>query len=252
MESRPHFSAEQMKLPSPWDGILIPVSAFPMAGEELAAVAGFVQKFEGLAGVGRPSLSAETFVQVEQSDDLECRRIYAQSARAWIPEVGLGVWAGRKPPSTWSKEEFMNLTPGKKIRALMHQVLRITASPKARMDAFTAMFPFGAAIRIWTHEDGDAFLNKATSVLLPPIKDPSCTCYPFYFPLFDRHAFESATVEQLDAWVCSASVYIRESFEDQGILIAAREPLAPMMEKLGCQFESAKTPVWRIPQARYR
>lgn len=141
----------------------------------------------------------------------------------------------------------MNLPPGKKPRPLMHQVLRITGSPQAKSDAFGAMLPFGPVLRVMTPEDGDAFLEKTTAILLPTIKDPTFTCYPFYVPLFDEKGLTSATREQLEEWFSGASVYIRESFEDSGILIAVREPLRPVMEELGGRCEAGETPTWYIP-----
>jgi hypothetical protein len=206
--------AKQMALPLPWDAVLLPVSAFPIPKEELAGVATFVRKL-GANVAGAQRLSSETFIQVEQSDDIECRRMYSQRAREWIPEVGLGVWPDREPPVAWTQEEFMSLLPGMKPRRLMHQVLRI--------------------------------LQKATALLLPPIKDPSFNCYPFYVPLLDEKGLTSATEEQLEAWFCGASVYIRESFEDKGILIASRQPLKAIMVKLGGRFEPGEIPTWSVP-----
>jgi hypothetical protein len=238
--------AKQMALPLPWDAVLLPVSAFPIPKEELAGVATFVRKL-GANVAGAQRLSSETFIQVEQSDDIECRRMYSQRAREWIPEVGLGVWPDREPPVAWTQEEFMSLLPGMKPRRLMHQVLRITGSAQAKSDAIGAMLPFGPLLQIMTVDDGETFLQKATALLLPPIKDPSFNCYPFYVPLLDEKGLTSATEEQLEAWFCGASVYIRESFEDKGILIASRQPLKAIMVKLGGRFEPGETPAWYIP-----
>lgn len=243
---RSDLVATRIALPSPWDAILLGVTAFPIPKEELQRAKGFLQNFGLREAVGR-RFSAETFIQVEQSDDGDCRRIYSERAREWIPEVGLGVWPDREPPVTWAQEEFMAVGPDKRIRPLMYQILRITASPKAKADAFSAMLPFGPALQILTHDDGETLLDKATRLLLPSLKDPSYTCYPFYVPLLDKKGLTSATLEQLEAWFCGASVYIRESFEDKGILIVAREPLGPIMEKLGGRFESGETPTWYIP-----
>ena len=238
--------AKKITLPPPWDAVLIGVPAFPIPEDKRSSVASVVQKIAGQAADSL-HLSAETFLQVEQSDDPKFRDLYAQKVREWIPEVGLGVWPDREPPTTWTVEEFKNLTPGEKPRSLMCQVLWVAASAKMKADAAVAILPFGPLLQILTADDGQVFLEKTTSILLPAITDRTFACYPFYVPLLEVKSLVRATPEQLRTWLCSASIYIRESFEDHGILIISHQPLNPLLEGLGGQFELEPEPVWRIP-----
>jgi hypothetical protein len=98
-----------------------------------------------------------------------------------------------------------------------------------------------------TRDDGATFLERATSLLLPQLTDRTFTGYPFYVPLLEFGSLARATSDQLETWLCGASLYIRESFEDTGILIVSREPLAPLLEGLGGRLEAGTEPVWRIP-----
>lgn len=240
------FLAHRITLPEPWDAVLLRVSGFPIPEDERAVVSSLIGRVATLLTNGR-SLSAETFLQVEQLDDKNCRRVYAQSAPSWIPEVGLGVWPDRDPPSIWTRDEFMNAVPGEKLRPLMYQIVRITSSLQMKLQAFSAMLPYGPVLQILTADDPETFLEKATLLLLPAISDPSFTCYPFYVPLLDGKSLCSATYEQLHTWSCGASVYIRESFEDKGILIVSHEPLSPTFDQIGGRFEPEPKPLWRIP-----
>jgi hypothetical protein len=230
----------------PQEVLLVPVPGFPISEEEVRPIRDFLQRLGALIAQ-KWRISSETLIQVEQSDDKECRAIYARNARLWIPEVGLGVWPDREPPAAWTRDDFSNLGPGERLRPLMYQVLRITTSPKARADAASAMLRFGPVLQIMTSDDGETFLSKATAALLPPIKDPSFTCYPFYVPLLESKTITSATPGQLDTWFCGASVYIRESFEDKGILIASRQALTPILEQMGGCYEEKPEPHWDIP-----
>ncbi len=232
--------------PGPWEAFLLSVSGFPIDDQESNRAQNLVGRIIGMLG-GARNLFSETFIQVEQFDDNQARTLYRPYARHWIPEIGLGVWPDREPPKGWSRDEFSNLGPGEKIRPLMYQVLRITRSSQAKVQAFQLLFRFGPLIRILTSDSTDTFLSKSAAAFLPAITDPSFTCFPYYIPLMEAKTLTSATPEQLRAWFCGASVYIRQSFEDKGILIASSEPLTPILKELGGRFEREPEPAWRIP-----
>jgi hypothetical protein len=223
-------------MPAPWECYLLPVSEFPLKDEELPAVTKLILNLtEELAA--QKHLSSEVFVQVEQSDETDYRRLFAVHARDWIPEVGLGVWPDREPPAVWTPEEFMNAAPTGTLRPLFYQVLRITTSPKARREARDLMIKYGPALEIMTSDETDTFLEKARRLLLPPITDPSYTCYPFYVPLLEVKSLTAASAEQLTEWFCGASLYLRESFEDTGVLIASSIPMKEILGRAGAQFD---------------
>jgi hypothetical protein len=225
---------------------MLPVSGFPIPQEELNYAAVFLENFT-IQSATRWRLSSEVFLQLEQLNQKEARASYVKNSRTWIPEVGLGVWPDREPPAAWSKDEFLEAAPGEKIRPVMYQVFRITAPQPHRENARRILLGFGPILEVLTSEDGEVFLNRATTVLLPAISDPSYTCFPFYVPLLEGKTLTSAAAALLEAWFCGATIYIRESFEDKGILIASREPLTPILEELGGRFEEKPEPVWRIP-----
>jgi len=238
--------AKAGKLPPPWDAILLPVCAFPIPKAEVSLVTAVVESIASEA-INSLHLSPEIFLQVEQSDDPGFRKLYAGRAAKWMPELGLGIWPDREPPVCWKAEEFMKLRPGEKLRSLMHQVLWISGPREVKAEASAAMLPFGPLLEIMTPDGGATFLERATSLLLPPLTDRTFTCYPFYVPLLEFGSLARATSEQVETWLCGASLYIRESFEDTGILIVSREPLGPLLEGLGGRLEAGAEPVWRIP-----
>ena len=152
-----------------------------------------------------------------------------------MPEVGLGVWTDRDPPAVWTAEDFVDLGPGEQPRVLMYQVFLITPSDEAGEVARSIML--GYMVNILTTEDIDTLLTRASTALLPSIKDPSFKCFPFYIPLLERKTLLSAQEDQLEKWFCGAAVYIRDSMEDQGVLIVSRNNLAPILKELGAEFE---------------
>jgi hypothetical protein len=47
-----------------------------------------------------------------------------------------------------------------------------------------------------------------------------------------RHAVENATADEMDAWTCGASLYLRESVEDNGLFLLRRGDVAPLLRDL--------------------
>ena len=230
----------------PWEAFLLPISVFPIPEGELDLVRRFLGRFTAALSE-EWSLSSEVFLQLEQIPERESRTRFAENGRNWMPEVGLGVWPDRDPPAIWTEAEFMGGEPGKRLRPLMYQVFRITTSAKQRESARNVMLPFGPVIEVMLSGSSDAFFAKTAAALLPPIKDPSYTCFPFYLPLLEGKTLVGARSEQLDTWFASATIYIRESFEDQGILIASKNSLEPIFRKLHGEYEPALERSWRIP-----
>jgi hypothetical protein len=223
------------------------VPAFPIPKQNLTVFTNFLGNLTAAAAEVW-KLRSELFIQLEQLHEAASRSLFSEHAREWIPEVGLGVWPDRDPPAGWTREEFMNAGPEERLRPLMYQVFRITTSLPTKDHARNLMLVFGPVLEILT-SDSEAFLSKTKAVLVSPIKDPSYACYPFYVPLLEGKTLTAATGEQLEAWLSAATIYIRESFEDQGILIASREPLTRILKELGGEFEE-RPAAWRIPIGR--
>lgn len=234
-------------LPPPWEGLLLPVSGFPVPESELLPAQWF---FRRLTRVIRKemALSPEVFIQMahlvyEGGGSIR----FSDHGREWLPKLGLGVWPDRPPPTIWSKEDFRNLAPGEKPRTLMEQVFRITKSDEAKENAADTMLGLGTIVQILTRDSTEVFLRKAREVLLPPIKDPSYVCFPFYIPLLEQKSIAGATLEKLESWLSGASLYIRESVEDVGILIMSGETLVPFLKSLGGRLQQGDESVWQVP-----
>jgi hypothetical protein len=232
--------------PPPWEAFLLRVSRFPMPRSEVLPVAQFLRHLINKLEL-QWSLRSEVFLQLEQLGDSDGRAQYSEHAPQWIPEVGLGVWPNRKPPAKWSREEFMETGPEEKLRALMFQAFRITGPEPSRENARDTMLHFGSVIQIMTATTPDAFFRETKKLFLGIIKDPTYRCFPFYVPLLDGESLQNATLEELKIWFGGARVYIRESFEDQGILIASCESLDTVLKDLGGRFDGGTKSAWQFP-----
>jgi hypothetical protein len=240
-----HHALKVLPTEAPWEALLLEVTAFPIAEEQRPFVRQFLARLS--TALRRESkLSLDVFLQ------LFCLRLGGGSdlvsshGRNWMPKLGLGVWPDRSAPTFWTKDDFAELEPGAKPRTLMHQVLQVTKSEDARLDAINVMQGLGSAMQVMACDGSETFLKNARETLLPPIKDPSFTCFPFYVPLLERTSIEKTSAEQLYKRSCGASVYIRESVEDNGVLLLSNLPLRPSLEKLGGRLEDGTSPVWYV------
>jgi hypothetical protein len=230
----------------PWEAFLLKVSGFPLKANELQSAKLLLDSIRTAMST-EAGLSTEIFIQLEQLPNGPGRRLFSQKGREWIPEIGLGVWIRREPPARWTAEEFMDRAPGEPLKPLMYNVFRITSSGLAKNDAFSQMLEFGSVITILMKQSTETFLQNTDARFRPPIKDRTYACFPYYVPILEAKDLNEASVEQLHSWLCGANVYIRESFEDSGIIVVSDVPFEPILKRFNGAMKSTSDDKWRIP-----
>ena len=246
-EIRPVTTVFPVRVEAPWNAYLISVTRFPAPAAEASQLSDFLDRL--LGPLRSPvQFASEVFIQLEQLPGKEAHTAFSDHAREWLPETGLGVWPDREPPAIWTQEEFMNLTPGDKLRPLMFQLFRITTPPAARLKAWRVMLGFGSILEIMVEGSAKSFFEATRSTFLQKIQDRSYRAFPFYAPLLERKTIENASSDDLQQWCGAASVYIRESFEDQGILILSRRPLDHLFEGWVATRQTGAQKYWQYPR----
>jgi hypothetical protein len=234
---------EAILLGGRWEVYLLPVSEFPSPKEELLRNRQVLERLT--TALGDRQLSSEVFLDIAQVHLEDGSDRLADHAREWKPKLCLGVWPDRPAPTRWTREELEELAPGDSPRPMMYTVLYLSGSQAAREEAFGTMLGLGAVVRVLTGREG-TFLSIAKQTLQPTIQQRPFRSFPNFMPLFDRKSLTAATSDQLEKWFCGADLYIRESPEDKGIIVASNTPLAPIFQHLGGQFEHQPSPHWRI------
>jgi hypothetical protein len=233
-------------VPRPWEAYLLRVSGFPMPEPELTPVKELLRELTAVLAKEH-RLSSEVLVQFAQLHLGDGYLRLSAHGREWLPEVGLGVWPDRDPPTLWTVGYFASLRVGETPRPPMYQLLRITTAVEMRNQARDVMLGLGTILQIMTSDDTVTLLKKTKAVLHALIKDPSFTSFPFYIPLFEAASLAKATAGELDSWFCDIPVYIRESGEDNGILLVSRNPIGPLLQGMGCRLEQPQQSEQRIP-----
>jgi hypothetical protein len=237
---------EVIPLQQPHEAVILPVSAFPMPEHESRLVGRFLERLSAVVAA-QWGLAAEVFIHMAhlQHKDGSASRFSSQG-KNWLPKLGLGVWPDRPAPTIWTKDDFFHLVPGERLRTLRNHVFQISRSPEAREDARRSMLGWGSVIQIMTSGGEQIFFQRSRELLLPPITDPCFNCFPFYVPLMERKSLTSVEPKTLESWFCGGYVYIRESAEDLGVLIASRHALRPALTALGAEPEDDYEKAWTI------
>jgi hypothetical protein len=230
----------------PWESCLIPVSRFPVPPDERASLVVILRMLSG-EFLRTPELSAEVLLQFNQIHVENGATLLSERGRSWMPQPGLGVWPDREPPTLWTKEDFEMLPIGARPRPLSYQVFRISGAQSARDEARDVMLGRGSIIEIVVEGPSQDFLKQSKEVLLPKITERAFRSYGLYVPLIDRKSIEASGEGKLANWLAGATAYVRESVEDQGILVISSQPIGPIMERMGGRFEEKPAPHWQIP-----
>lgn len=189
----------------------------------------------------------ESFIQIDNTGDRETTHLFADHARSWVPEMGLGVWPHRPAPRLWKPEDLEDMNPASGMPSVLHSLYRVTADANARLNAMTTMAGTGCGLQILSRVDSTILLRDLKEIFLGFIQDRVFRIFPWYVPLLELAAF-AQPVEPLTLSVMRGiALYIRESPEDGGILILSAEPLTGIFAQLGYkQMEHETIPTWKL------
>lgn len=210
------------------------------------AVRRFLQELVAYFTV-RIGCTHESFIQIGQAREESSIRLFADNARKWIPETGLGVWPHRPAPRMWKMEDMEEIDTDSAMPPLLHSVFRVTGDANARLDAMTTMIGTGCGIQLISRIESDILLRDLSELFLGFIQDRVFRIFPWYIPLFEK----AVLTEPMEALAADAmrgiALYIRESPEDGGLLIVSAEPLAEVFAQIGCkQVESGPALQWKL------
>ena len=222
--ARPLFSLREIEAPVGWTAAVVELE-FPASPDVQQAYAAVVAELLLRLPAFERAPAAEVFLQMDRCAPDREIPVIQENARSWQPEIGLGVWLDREPPTLWSKEEFLAAAPGT-LRPVIDRVFRIQTDPTVQNAAWARLLGSGTLVRVVASAPG-AFLEGATEYLQPRISEPSLSSFPFNLPLLTEAALRgSQTIYPggPEAWLPQVDGYLRESAEDGGLLVLVRLP----------------------------
>ena len=215
-------------LPAPWKAILLPVLGFPLAKEDRIALDARVEELLGPILQGR-TLEHHVLLQLWNLGPATGGDVLAQHVSEWQPEFGMGVWPNREGPMGWTEPSLMDaaaaVMQGDEPDMPNHRLLHLTTPDSTPHPASACMRGFGTLIQFFSSVSFERIAADARSLYLDRVTEARFQAEPFYLPLMDVRALQSAnSAQQISDWLCGIDCYVRDSGEDRGVLIVLQDP----------------------------
>jgi hypothetical protein len=217
---------------------LLPVGQYPLSPAE----AGWVKSFRRLLierlRAESPSLRMEVVIRQNGLYPGLVDR-FVDHASSWMPEQGVAVMPHRDPPHVPTRDEMENIDPRTLgddrrpliIEAIPELVFRI-GDLAGRDEAAETMGGHSALHLFLTRLDESSLIETWKRIFGARVTDRIFRALPLFVPLFGVRSFENLTAEEMEIWLTSFDLYLGESIEDCGILIASRGDLDRVIHEL--------------------
>jgi len=228
--ARVRWAVQPVKAPAGWGAVVI-TQAFPVPPERLPDYRLLMDTLLKLAPEAQ-STGEEAFLQMDRIHFKEQASLF-RTLGSKTGDFGLGYYPDQPAPTTWSRAEFLKAMPPAKLRPLFHEVMKVETIIQDAVLTLSHHFLGGGA---WVHlfcKDRDVFYKRATEQFKPlATANHAFQMFPYFAPLLTRHAIETVDTATLDAWSCEAQLYLRESSEDNGLLILRRGDCKPIFRQM--------------------
>lgn len=226
----------------PWQGALLPVPSFPVPLFQREQIDSFLSALSEVL-TEQYQLNHEVLSQVWKLTPAAGGEILSENAPKWSPTPGLGIWPDRRPPQSWTEELMVDAAAavfrGDEPEFPSYRLLLLQVEmQRERFEAARQMRGFGAQIELFSKETIDRIQASGKTAFLPAIKERRFQREGFYLPVLDSKSIAAAdSTQKLDEWLCGIEVYVRESAEDQGILILSRLAIDVIVEQVQHRLE---------------
>jgi hypothetical protein len=156
--------------------------------------------------------------------------VLSKNAQAWMPDFGAGVWLDAPPPRLWTPEDFMNIGPGEMLPPPVLTAIRLRSPQLDYEKAWMQLGGRGCYMEFTVSGDMEAFLQSQAAMYQAWIEEPMIAAQTFFVPLIQASSFEKELFASRQKHADPILTYVRESVEDEGLLILSREKLEGQLE----------------------
>jgi hypothetical protein len=219
------------------DVYLLPVSQYPLPQSELSRVSVFIDSILENFQSAHGRLSTEVIIR-QSCLYTGLVDTFVDNAPQWMPKQSLGVIPHKPPPHIPDRDEIAGLNP-----ILMNQrgIERVVDIPEfvfqitdeaGKKQCREALAGHGALGIILTKLTSKNLIQAWKELFGKKVTDRAFRHMRSFIPLFGVQSFQDATESDLSSWFESFELYIGESKEDRGIVIASRRNIEGLVEKL--------------------
>jgi hypothetical protein len=228
-----------IKAPSPWQAVLLHLPDLPLKQDLRAGVCEIMEKVIRHQQEAA-SLQVATWLLLDQLHKDGAVHALSRNGRYWMPDFGLGIWPDRQPPRMYEDRDFLDLEYGAAFPKMMHSVAKAGAAEESALHAWRTMFGTGSTILTLARGPSQQLLEAMHEPLLSLIHDEAFRSFPWYFTLLGRNALSQASGDLLNRWLGPVSFYMRESEEDNSLLLVS---CVGLMAALGAAGFSCDSPI---------
>jgi hypothetical protein len=232
------FELNPVPVFQPWEAFTLPLEGFPLPEDQREDLRAWIGQLVSSLALQHRQIMPATWIEMSQIHHDNGARVLAANARAWKPDMGLGIYPDRESPRLWTKSDFLDRAWDEALPDFMLTVSHV-ADQQSTEHARDTMLGRGVVTHLLLEKPADAFHAEARAFLLPRIREEAFRCYPFYLPLLRRSSVEKVDPQVLFQWLGCAAVYIRECFDDKEILLLSRIPLEAHFKAIGMRRTSA-------------
>ena len=177
----------------------------------------------------------DLFIELSRLNYEGTKKISPNGA-AWMPAPGLGIWPQGRPPHFLTTEDVYEMDPESPYEAPFHPSLRV-GEAKGLPSCWDALLGYGGLVALFQELTIEQYVAKSREVFVPMIDEAAFHAYPEYLPLLDAKVAQ-ADPAAIREWLCGAKAYLRDSPQDEGLLIVSLEPIDAIFSDL--KFAPAK------------
>lgn len=219
----------ELQAPAGWHALLFPCGAFPAKRLETETIDAFLEPLMAELEKTR-NLQRHVLLQVWKLGPGTGVDVLNRHIGAWRTTLGLGIWPDRDPPRAWTNEDVSDAAAAmfrkEEVPLCSHKLMSLGIGGAEAAQAAQQMRGFGTLIQVLSPASLAAMQTSCREVFLPRIQAPRFRMARFFLPVLDSASIAAArSAAELAEWLGGAELYVRESPEDQGVLVLSQYPL---------------------------
>lgn len=237
ISERDIYPVQKFQLSTPQSIYLLPVSKFPLPPAELKGVSKFCESLISYAQNMMAGLQLEVVVKQKYLYP-NLIDYFVDKALQWLPRQGVAVEPHKPPPHVPTKEEIegidirsINLRSQRNIDLGPELIFQI-CDPAGKEECYKSMLGGGAVNIFLSRLKGEDLYGRWREIFGRVVTDRTLRAMPFFAPLFGVKSFQSVPAGEIDIWFETFDLYVGESADDKGIIIAATENLDHVIANL--------------------